>query len=349
MPLASCRRIVAATAWLAVWAGASLVGETARAQQLQVNPGLAPMLRYFALDVVSGRIVAASLQHDRKLESQSTGKDRRERLSITLAGAATSVSYELVVGEVQVGYEIVDGAEVTVSRRGKGAGDVSFVEFHQPRTGAVSLRIGEGERQAVYEAANLWRLLAAEPELCRQRLAPLLELLKPDWRLSQTALDAEQSLYESAKQLTSAPVADWRRWVDDLGDEKYSKRQAADRQLRGLGRGGALFLMSIDWRRLDAEQQSRIRTIFHDLSGAERADTPEQVALYLVREPHAWLRLLESDDMPQRRLALEYLERLVNIKLAFDPAGEKAQRDEQLAALRRQLESTSALRESPRR
>ena len=338
---------------MAVWAGVSLVGEAARAQQLQqplqVSPGLTPMLRYFALDVVSGRIVAFSPTHDRKLESQSTGKDRRERLSITLGGAATSVSYELVVGEVQVGYEIVDGAEVTASRRDKGAADGAFVEFHQPRTGAVSLRIGEGEREAVYEAANLWRLLAAEPELCRRRLAPLLELLKPDWRLSQTALDAEQSLYESAKLLTSAPLADWRRWVDELGDEKYSKRQAADRQLRGLGRGGALFLMSIDSRGLDAEQQSRIRTIFQDLSGGQRADTPERVAFFLVREPYAWLRLLESDDLAQRRLALGYLERLAGPKLAFDAAGEKAQRDEQLAALRRHLESTAAQRESPRR
>lgn len=343
------RRFLAATAHLVVWAAVSSIGGDARAQQVQLNPGLTQTLGYFSLDVVAGRIVAASPHRDRKLESQSTGKDRRERLSITLAGEATSISYELSVGDLRIGYEVVDGGEVTVSRHGKGAEADSFLEFHQPKSGPVSLRLGEGEKEKAYRAGNLWQLLAAEPVLCREKLTPLLRLLKPDWRLDQIALDAERSLYESAKLLQEADMAEWRRLIDDLGDPKFAKRQAADRRLRAFGRGAALFLTSIDWRRLDAEQQSRLRVIYHELSGGDRADTPDRVALFLARDPRVWLRLLQSGEAAERRLAHEQLERLLSIRIAFDPEGDQALRETQLAALRRQLDSIAVLRESPER
>jgi hypothetical protein len=349
MPRRLGRRFLAATATLVVWGAMSSIGAVARAQQVQLNPGLTQMLRYFSLDVVSGRIVAASPQRDRKLESQSTGKDRRERLSITLSGEATSISYELAVGDVQVGFEVVDGAEVTVSRRGKGAGDGSFLEFHQPKSGRVSLRVGEGDKEKVYQAGNLWQLLAAEPVLCREKLTPLLQLLKPDWRLDQIALDAERSLYESAKLLQNADLAQWRQLIDDLGDPKFSKRQAADRRLRAFGRGAALFLMSIDWRRLDAEQQARLRAIYHELSGGDRADTPDRVAFFLARDPRVWLRLLETGEAAERRLAHEQLERLLSIRIAFDPEGDPPLRETQLAALRRQLDSIDVEHEASER
>ena len=338
-----------ATAMLVVSGVFSSTGSDVRAQQVRLNPGLTQMLRYFSLDVVSGRIVASSPHRDRKLESQSTGKDRRERLSITLSGEATSISYELSVGDVRVGYEVVDGAEVTVSRRGKGAEEDSFLEFHQPKSGPISLCVGEGEKEKTYHAGDLWQLLAAEPALCRERLTPLLRLLKPEWRLDHIVLEAERSLYESAKLLQNADLAEWRRLINDLGDPKFSKRQAADRRLRTFGRAAALFLISIDWRRLDAEQESRIRAIFHELSGGDRADTPDRVALFLARDPHVWLRLLETGEAAERRLALEQLERLLSIRIAFDPAGDQALRETQLAALRRQLDSVAAEREAPKR
>ena len=341
------RRYFAATVMLAVWAIASPADRQARAQQPQLNPGLAPMLRYFELNVSSGRIAAVSDQRDRKLESQSNGKDRRERLSITLSGDATSISYELATSEGQIGYEVIDGREVMLSRRTPGAAGEAYLEFHQPRSGPVSLRIGEGNQETSYEAGNLWSLLAAEPELCRERLTPLLELLKPDWRLNQTALEAEQSLYDSAKVIQSAKLTDWRRLVDDLGDAKFSRRQAADRELRALGRGAALFLTSIDRRELDAEQQSRIRAILHDLSGGNRPDTSDWVALFLVREPRVWVRLLGSDEEDRRRVALEHLQRLLNRPIAFDPAGDKPSRDAQVSALRWQLESIAVEGKKP--
>jgi hypothetical protein len=345
----TARRCFAATAMLVVWAGAWSIGAEARAQQLQLNPGLTQMLRYFSLDVISGRIVASSPQRDRKLESQSSGKERRERLSITLAGPSTSISYELALGDVQVSYDVVDGAEVTVVRRGKGAGDDSFLEFHQPRSGAVSLHIGQGDRAQKYEAANLWRLFASEPAVCREQLAPLLELLKPGWQLNQTALEGERSLRDSAKMLQSVDIAAWRRLVDELGAPKFSTRQTADRRLRSFGPGAALFLMSIDRRRLDAEQESRVQSIVRHLSGGERADSPDRVALLIAREPQVWMRLLESGEEAERRLALVQLEQLLSVPIAFDPAGDAALRETQLAALRLQLESIAVERESSAR
>lgn len=334
------RRSFAAIFMLAAWAIAPPGDGRAQAQQPQLNPGLAPMLRYFELRVSAGRIAAFSDQRDRKLESQSNGKDRRERLSITLSGDATSISYELTASDGQIGYDVIDGQEIMLSRRVSGARE-SFLEFHQPRSGPVRLRVGEGKQETAYQAGNLWRLWAAEPELCRQRLAPLLELLKPDWRLSQTSQTAEASLADSIEAMGRANLAAWRRMVDDLGAEKFSKRQAADRDLRALGSGAALFLSSIDGAGLDAEQQARIREILHDLSGGSRPDTPDRVALLLVRDPQVWVRLLESDNADRRRAAWEHLERLLNRRIAFDPAGDKPTREAQIAALRRWLDSAA--------
>ena len=110
-----------------------------------------------------------------------------------------------------------------------------------------------------------------------------------------------------------------------------------------------MFLKSIDWRRLDAEQQSRLRAIFHELSGGNRADTPDRVALSLARDPRVWLRLLETGEADERRLAHEQLERLLSIRIAFDSEGDPPLRETQLAALRRQLDSIAVERETPKR
>jgi hypothetical protein len=354
----TCRHSFAATALLAVWGVVSHGASAALGQQAPLNPGLTPLLRYFELRVVSGRIVATSPHRDRRLESQSSGKDRRERLSATLSGDATTVSYEQTTTDWQLSFEVIDGAEVVLRRQSKEKDALKPLVFHQPQSGPISLRIGEGPEEQVYEAGNLWRLLVAEPEICREQLIPLVELLKPDWKLNQTALAAEQALYDSVRIMESGNLESWQALVRQLGDSKFSRRQAADRELRAQGRGAALFLMSIDWRPLDAEQQSRVRAMFDDrpsggqpaLTGGAHADAPERIALWLVRDPRVWLKLLERDDEDQRRLAVAQLQRLLSAPLAFDPAAAPSVRDVQLAALRRELLDSGALtRKTPRR
>jgi hypothetical protein len=116
--------------------------------------------------------------------------------------------------------------------------------------------------------------------------------------------------------------------------------------------------MSIDWRLLDAEQQSRIRAMFDDLPGAGskapvgggHADAPDRIALWLVRDPRVWLKLLQRDDEDQRRLAVAQLQRLSSARIAFDPAAAPDVREAQLHSLREELlESGVLTRKTPRR
>lgn len=319
---------------LAVWAAISLAGEAAPAQQVQMNPGLAALLRYFELRVSSGRIAAHSPHRDRKLESQASNNERRERLSVTLSGDATTVSYELAASDWQISFEILDGKEVLIRREAKDPKASLPLVFHQPPSGPVSLRLGEGAVEREFVAENFWRLLVAEPEACRDLMA-LLELLKPNWRLAETAKAAERSLYDSVRAMSGADQENLRRLVGELASGKFARRQAAERDLRAQGRDALPFLMSIDWRRLDAEQRFRLQSLFHELSGGGADDTPERIALWLIRDPKLWLRLLEREDESHRRIALQQLERLLSRRLAFDPAADEATRRRQLDALKK--------------
>ncbi len=337
MPHRSSRLAVRKTAILAVWAALSLAAAPACGQEAPVNPGLAPLLRYFQLGVHAGRIRASSPHRDRKLESQASNTDaqgntRRERLSVTLSGEATTISYQQSVSDCQWSVEILDGKEVSLRRESKNADVCLPLVFHQPAVGPLSLRIGEGAESREFAAENLWRLLVSEPEACSQ-FAPLLELLKPNWHLAETAQAAEQSLYASVRAMAAADQTGLRRLVGQLASDKFARRQAAERSLRRAGRDALPFLMSIDWRRLDAEQRFRLGRLFRDLSGDGVDDTPERVALGLIRDPMLWLKLLERADESHRRLALEQLERLLERRLVFDPAADATTRLEQLAAL----------------
>ena len=320
---------------LAVWTAILPLSGTARAQQVQMNPGLTPLLRYFELRISSGRIAARSAHKDRKLESQASNNDRRERLSITLSGDATTISYELATSEWQISFEVLDGKEVVLRRQSKDHAVLAPLVFHQPVAGPLSLRVGEGAVEQTYQADNLWRLLAAEPEVCSRHLTPLIELLKPDWHLAETAQAAEQALYAAVRTMSGADQTELRTLVNELASPKFARRQAAERNLRAIGRDALPFLMSIDWRQLDAEQRFRLQTMFHELSGGGEADTPERIALWLIRDPQLWLQLLARDDESHRRLALEQLERLLGRKLPFDPAADETVRRGQLEALQK--------------
>jgi hypothetical protein len=341
MPHRSSRMAVRKAAALAVWAALSLAAGAARGQEAQVNPGLAPLLRYFELGVHAGRIRAASPHRDRKLESQAANTDgqgntRRERLSVTLSGEATTVSYQQSVSDWHLSIEILDGKEVSIRRESKNAEACMPLVFHQPAVGPLSLRLGEGAELREFVADNLWRLLVSEPEACSE-FSPLLELLKPNWNLAATAQAAEQALYASVRAMAATDQTRLRRLVGELASDKFARRQAADRSLRAAGRDALPSLMSIDWRRLDAEQRFRLGRLFRDLSGDGVDDTPERVALGLIHAPKLWLKLLERDDESHRRLALEQLERLLGRRLAFDPAADATTRLKQLAALQESI------------
>ena len=70
---------------------------------------------------------------------------------------------------------------------------------------------------------------------------------------------------------TADPTADRARWatlVQQLGDDSFAKRQAADRDLRAADGLAVAYLRHLDLNRLDAEQQSRVLRIIESARAA---------------------------------------------------------------------------------
>ena len=60
---------------------------------------------------------------------------------------------------------------------------------------------------------TVWYLLLAEPELCRQHLLPLLEMLRSDWRLVETAQAIESQMLRIAEAYQPENLRRWDcRW-----------------------------------------------------------------------------------------------------------------------------------------
>jgi hypothetical protein len=95
-------------------------------------------------------------------------------------------------------------------------------------------------------------------------------------------------------------------------------------------------LQSIDVNELDAERRECIERLLDSLS-TTADDMPERMALWLIDDPTIWLAILASDKLEHRRAAHEQLEKLLAMKIDFDPAADVVVRGPQIEALRRRL------------
>ena len=180
-----------------------------------------------------------------------------------------------------------------IRRVPKGDAKITPVEFDQPATGPVTLKIGAKEVRE-YRAGSLWHLMLTEPAECRRSLLPLLSLLQPNRDLAKTGEDVRAELLRMAESGTSSDQKQWARWVQELGDDQFAEREAADRQLRETGRIVVSYLQQLDTSRLDAEQRFRVRRIVKALTTANGGDSPEQVASWLFADPAVWLAMLQA-------------------------------------------------------
>ena len=73
------------------------------------------------------------------------------------------------------------------------------MEFIQPPCGPLSLTLGAGPSQRVIHAASLWHLMIGYPEVCRQHLLPLLQLIDSRWDPGKLAADLEEDLIQLAR------------------------------------------------------------------------------------------------------------------------------------------------------
>jgi len=269
--------------------------------------------------------------------TSSGGTKPRERLCVRMTGGDPMVEYELVVPDQQLTIEMSSHNRFHLHRKPKDGSKVVPVEIEQPAQGAMVFRIGAKDHQQVYHFPGIWHLIVIDPELARSQVLPLLRLLQHDWDLNKTADEIESALVAAATDRVVPDRRRWAQWVAQLGDPQFSKREAADRQLREAGRVVVSFLEQLDRNRLDAEQQFRIRRILAVLAESDGNDTPEQVAAWLAADAAVWLAMLARDDVGTRKLAARQLGALLGSPIHFDPAADAAARRAQIGELRVKL------------
>ena len=286
--------------------------------------------------IVSGRIVLNGnrmVNLNDRLEPGGSG----ERLSIRNAGDGLRVDYELPTAEEQVVIQVTGESQFLARRSPKGDSSLDPVEFRQPAEGPLWLTVGPKEQSRTCQAASLWHLFLVEPETCREHLAPLLGVLNHEWDLSKTAREVETALVRAAVEAEAPDPRRWAALVEQLGDPRFSRREAADRELRALGRVLLTYLEQLDPSRLDAEQHYRVRRILMTLAAGTENDTPSQIAAWLAGDPVTWWAMLSRDDESTRRLAAERLQSLLGEPILFDPAADATARAAQIEALRSRL------------
>ena len=228
------------------------------------------------------------------------------------------------------------------------------IEYLQIPNKSVSFSLGEAGKRKVFQAPTLWHLALAHPEECKLHLFPLLAgffpccqelLLSADQVEGHLLSEAATNVIPSRERLAEL--------IRQLGDDHFAKREAADRQLRGLGAWVSWPLRQLDFHQLDAEQQVRIQHIINAFFGPAAGFsgqeiyagqplnlTPGQVAVWLAGDPATWLAVLERPEESRRRTAARQLAALLGEPIAVDPAADPATQTRQREQLRAKIEKT---------
>jgi hypothetical protein len=277
--------------------------------------------------IVSGRLAFTG----RNIPGQTTEK---ERLSVRVVDGKVGADYEITTDKEALRIWIIRGTDLRMRRSPEGESGPVEVEFRQPADGPLELKVGAEGQQRTYKAASLWHLFVVEPAACREHLGPLLAVFDRQWALASTAEQVETMLLRAAGEGQMPDPDRWAALVKQLEDDRFSQREAADRELRALGRVVFTYLQGLDPSDLDAEQHYRIRRILMTLSASTENDAPPEIASWLAGDPAVWLAMLSRDEESTRRLAAKRLAALLGEPIAFDPGADPAARAKQIEQLR---------------
>ena len=223
-----------------------LFGHSAFGQSRKMHSSLAGQLRMFQLRVVSGRITASGPASHQNLTSNYLGNQRREHLSIDLGGGRPDVTYERTAADERLSCEIEDGSKVTIQLVPRSASERTTVIFYQPSEGTLTLTVTTDAGSHTYHAPTLWQLLMFEPEICREHLVPLLELMRPSWQLGPQAQEVENALCKEPAVKATIDHARWHATIRELASDRFVERERAEQQLIAIGPIVVPYLRSLD-------------------------------------------------------------------------------------------------------
>jgi hypothetical protein len=304
--------------------------------QENVDPvPLTARLNWVEFQVVRGRVVMRSprVTGSKRQSACDPESGTRESLSLTVGPPDASLRYECVCPSRQLVFELDAEGQLQVRQLPLGESTIPAVEFHQPASGKIHLSIQETKGPVRHLTADtLWHLLLAHPQECRDHLLPILERVRPDWRLLEQSHQIEEGLFRLARGQQLPDRSQWQQWVDELASADFGTRRAADRHLREAGQAVLPFLESLADTKLDAEQRLRIRTICLGLA-PRSGDEPQRVTIWLSNDPNVWVTLLDDADPARRTDAARRLALLRGRAIAFDPDATPELRTRQIREL----------------
>lgn len=267
--------------------------------------------------------------------STATGPDRSETLQMRLTPNESHLNYQLTIPTEVFAITVSGPQTIHVERTPKGDSSFPSIAYIQRPGRPVLLNVVDDDSPQSIEASTLWHLLLAAPELCRKHLLPMLGTLGPDWDLEPTMQAIEEGLLRGENAAALAERTRWSGLVEQLADDSFARREAADRELRAGGSAALGFLRQLDFAALLPEQQYRVRRIVEAASGS--GDTAENVVAWLSGDAEAWLLLAMRDDLATRETAAARLAEILDEPVQFDPRATEAARASQLDALRARL------------
>jgi len=319
---------------LALWVGrpAAAAEPPKRVETPQLSQAAAA--GWFRTTIISGRIVVQGRRFGSTI-TQSRGEGPDEEFTIRMAGAVPSISYKISSTEGEFSLSISSGDRISIRQVPGDNSALPQMEFRQSAADeGISLIVGRGGDQKTYAAKTLWHLLIGEAEVCSEHLLPLLEPLLGRHDLGALADQVVTVLVRNNTAAQKPERETWAKLVEQLGDDRFGRREAADRQLRAAGPRVVAFLAGLDRAGLDAEQHYRVARIIRAFSDQGGQDTPELAASWLAADPEIWLALLARDKESTRRLATQQLEVLLGATIDFDPAADEKTRKAQIEQLR---------------
>ena len=141
----------------------------------------------------------------------------QETLNVRNENGQCVLSYERRSNEDQLTLEVTVSADrvlvqVLLRRAPRAGSAVLPIEFKQVANERITLALGSGSGQHVFRTRSLWQLLMTQPKECQQHLLPLLEVLRPNWNLADTAARVEERLLQEADgdaDASRAPGPPW--------------------------------------------------------------------------------------------------------------------------------------------
>ncbi|MCE5266631.1 MAG: hypothetical protein LLG00_01925 [Planctomycetaceae bacterium] len=299
---------------------------------------LSPNGRWLWFSIVNGRVVLRWTQL--ATVSQTTqGLAKQESFRFAAENNQPRLHYERSTHKDTLKVDVVGaGDDLHISRTPQKSKEPAL-DFRQVPGQPVVLTVGVGKDQKIVRAADLWALLIETPPEFAKELLPLLDMLRPGVKLADAVSEVETSLLEIRTGHAVADQSAWAALVRQLGDDSFSRREAADRELRSRDPATVAYLRRLDLSKLDAEQRFRIRRILEAATAQSDDDSPEQAAASLAGVPAVWLALLARPDIATRKAAARQLASLLGGPIEVDPVADPATQKQQREHLRQRIET----------